>query len=234
MNAWKHKHTLYNLKFVIIVSSLVIPLSCSTVSLDKSIVFRESPPAVIGELIPIRLGVNVFEDIRTEKEKRKMSKLDDIGENLAINFSNSLEYCNVFSDVKIPYKPDDVDVILKGKIENFRWEEHTGTMRFVSLLITSLTMPLLYSQYLIWGGEMVNVSAQVGIEVYLENARTQQTIARYFETKEFYESVDMYNVRSFDFKGLKLNDLLRELSEKIIEQIFADRDKIIESVKPKV
>lgn len=230
MNTLKRRHVLKKAGILIISSYLVTILaSCISIHFKRDIVFTESPPSVIGELVPVRAGIDLFEDIRTEDEKRKMAKLGGIDEEVTTNFTNSLRYCQVFSDVKRSYKHDEVDVVLKGKIENFRLELD---QYITSILMQVFGTPLIAINYFLTP-TIGDISANVGIEVSVEHSRTGQVIARYFERRKFSKRFNTYTKLKYDMRGLELNDFLREISGKIIEQIFTDRDKILESAKPK-
>ena len=214
--------------FLLALASFGPVLGCSTTSLEKKTLFIESSPSVIGETIPLRIGIADFQDIRPVDEKEKTVRIDPLGQEFPNLFCKHLNSNHVFSDIRYPYLPNDVDLVMKGTIENFDCKEEPIIMGWVADI---LTIPFA-CQYQLQGGPLVTVSFQVDIEVSLENARTGEVITRYFASRSFHEIINMYSMLHFDARGLRANDCLRALSGEIIQKIFADRDTILERARP--
>ena len=158
------------LERVIILTStlylLTILVSCAGVP-ARHVVFSYVDQPMKAKPIPIKVGIRVFEDARNKDEREEMSKLGSIERDVTKFF----EYQQVFSEVEWEYKPEDVDIILKGIIKNFQWEAVDYTLVFA---LTLWIWPLV-------GGPVGHVSAHAGIEVSLENAHTGEVIGTYFE-----------------------------------------------------
>lgn len=225
MNIWKRRSILTEFGIVALCSYLLMTMGCVSWDPYKNVVFSHSPPSVIGKSMPIIVGIDVFEDIRPGDEKRKMTNLDGVDREVTVKFARYLEYCRVFSDIKLPYKKDEVDVVLKGEVKNFEWKGSDWSPTCLMPLITTLCLP--------FGVPIGRISAHTGIEISLENPQTGEIIASYFETEKTSNMFSIYtHQENVNSKGVELNHLLRNVTTKIIEQIFADRDKILQEVNP--
>ena len=225
MNIWKNTNVLGKIGTILLCCYLLATLaSCAGVPY-KNVVFRHSPPSVAGKLIPINVGIDEFDDVRSADEKDKMAALSDIPQEVTIKFADYLRHSQVFSDARLIYESEEIDVKLKGKIKNFNWENVDNSPVF--LVPSIILWPLLF--YPLLGLPTGRVSCHVGIEVSLENPQTGEIIAAYSEEHKLSKRFNIYTMQDYKgSRGIELNDALREVSGKIIERIFADRNKILD------
>jgi len=198
-------------------------LGCRSWTPYENVVFKDSPPSTMGKRIPIVVGIDLFEDLRTNEEKSKMASLSNVDREVTVKFAKYLEHCQVFSDVKLPCKPSEVDVILKGKIKNFKWTASNWMPCYLK--------PLIMSPCILCCLPLGRITTRIDLEISLENPHTGKIIASYFETQDTSKRFNFYNARNaMKSRGDEINDLMQDVTAKIIERIFADRFKILEAL----
>jgi hypothetical protein len=194
---------------------LVLTLGCATK--PQVIMLFEHPPIYPKGTIEINAGIDLFKDLRPEKEKKLTKGITDLAEEVTSMVCRDFREAELFDSIRISYNPKKVDLIIKGQINSFYWKAYV-----------SPTTKLPYIKYIhelgITSGKG---EGEVILTLTLINAKTGKEIARYKEKSEKIRKFTIYQKRS---TGGETGEALRQVTEKLITDIIKDKEKILSSL----
>ncbi|MBW1777436.1 MAG: hypothetical protein JRI76_14050 [Deltaproteobacteria bacterium] len=208
---------------VLIILFFLLSAGCTSAPKNE-VVFKNSPPFILGSTIPLRAGVTKFRDNRVQDANKSAAELGSVEEMITKKFIGDLNRCEVFTETS-PYNgSDQVDIILKGNINHFEMRCHKATGEKIVLAIGGGLIGAMIADSAKWAW----VSARCSIEIDLYNAKTGKIVGTYeqdksFERREIYLTCD----------GSALNMVLHQASGDLIRDLFSDRAKILSSVAAK-
>jgi len=207
--------------FIVMCLGCFVSLEGCTSTPQKDVVFKHSPPSILGQTIPARVKVVQFQT-GLGPGQVAIPEIGDIEELVTQKIVDDLRYCEVFSLVDTTNDLDDADLVLSGKIKNLHYECETATGQKIALVLAFGIIGGLVANH----GQLADTSAKCSIEVTITDPHAGHEIVTYSGEAKLHERSN-----SCSCDGYELNLLLHKASGEIIKQIFADHGKIAEVVK---
>lgn len=207
--------------FIVMCLGCFVPLEGCTSTPQKDVVFKHSPPSILGQTIPARVKVVQFQT-GLALGQAVIPEIGDIEELVTQKIVDDLRYCEVFSIVETTNDLDDADLVLNGKIKNLHYDCNTATGQKIAFVLAFGIIGGLVADH----GQLADTSVKCAIEVTIKDPHSGHEVATYSGEGKLNERSN-----SCSCNGYELNLLLHKASSEIIKQIFADHARISEVVK---
>jgi hypothetical protein len=206
-------------KFLIAIFSIAFLSGCA--ALPKSSVLFQHTPLLPKGTVEVKVGMDYLDDKRPDKEKKKMSHISDLSEQVTSVVCRDFRDAELFKSIKLGYNPDEVDIIIRGELRSFFWESGYSPTTF---------MP--YLQFIhIFGVPAGTNKGRVEIYLQLVNAKTGEIISSYDEATDSKKSFSIYQSQSYRTSGgEETSDAFRIIVDQLRNDILLDREKILSSV----
>lgn len=199
--------------FYVVLIGIFLVLVSGCASINSNIPFQYQPSLIaVDKRINKSVGINMFEDIRPEKDKGYTKSIKDLPEKVTAKVIEDFEKSKIFDAVHYPTQETD-DLVINGKINRFMWQMYSSTVSY----IPGVNLALYF------GAPAYEAYAVADITLEVKDNRTGKILGNFNKSSEIKNPHTLYNVKAGEY-GAELAEAFRDVIKALKEDILLNLD----------